>query len=144
MATRMRNILIVAAGVAALVKGDMVRDGVIAVDVGIDPVKDPETGKATYAVIQAEDEIAALGMVIGAGWMGARAMTSTASPSISTPRIRADRRTMAASRWAPPICRCRPAGPSPLTRPSTPWANWFGSTPKRRYWRAPFRPIGGW
>jgi len=45
--------------------------------------KDPETGKATYAVIQAEDEIAALGMVIGAGWMGARAMTSTAGPGLS-------------------------------------------------------------
>jgi 2-oxoglutarate ferredoxin oxidoreductase subunit alpha len=45
--------------------------------------KDPATGKATYAVIQAEDEIAALGMVIGAGWMGARSMTSTAGPGIS-------------------------------------------------------------
>ena len=45
--------------------------------------KDPETGKATFAVIQAEDEIAALGMVVGAGWMGARAMTSTAGPGIS-------------------------------------------------------------
>src|ERR1700752_4518498 len=45
--------------------------------------KDPETGKATYTVIQAEDEIAALGMVIGAGWMGARAMTSTAGPGLS-------------------------------------------------------------
>jgi 2-oxoglutarate/2-oxoacid ferredoxin oxidoreductase subunit alpha len=45
--------------------------------------RDPETGKATYAVIQAEDEMAALGMVIGAGWMGARAMTSTAGPGIS-------------------------------------------------------------
>jgi len=45
--------------------------------------KDPETGQATYAVVQAEDEIAALGMVIGAGWMGARAMTSTAGPGIS-------------------------------------------------------------
>jgi 2-oxoglutarate ferredoxin oxidoreductase subunit alpha len=45
--------------------------------------KDPETGKATYAVVQAEDEIAALGMVVGAGWMGARAMTSTAGPGIS-------------------------------------------------------------
>ena len=42
--------------------------------------RDPETGKATYAVIQAEDELAALGMVIGAGWMGARAMTSTGRP----------------------------------------------------------------
>jgi len=45
--------------------------------------KDPVTGKATYAVVQAEDEIAALGMVIGAGWMGARSMTSTAGPGIS-------------------------------------------------------------
>ncbi|OFW04381.1 MAG: ferredoxin oxidoreductase [Acidobacteria bacterium RIFCSPLOWO2_02_FULL_68_18] len=45
--------------------------------------KDPETGKATYAVVQAEDEIAALGMVIGAGWVGARAMTSTSGPGIS-------------------------------------------------------------
>lgn len=44
---------------------------------------DPKTGKATYAVIQAEDEIAALGMVIGAGWAGARAMTSTSGPGIS-------------------------------------------------------------
>jgi 2-oxoglutarate/2-oxoacid ferredoxin oxidoreductase subunit alpha len=45
--------------------------------------RDPETGKATYAVIQAEDEMAAVGMVIGASWMGARAMTSTAGPGIS-------------------------------------------------------------
>ena len=45
--------------------------------------RDPETGKATYAVIQAEDEIASLGMVLGAGWAGARAMTSTAGPGIS-------------------------------------------------------------
>jgi 2-oxoglutarate ferredoxin oxidoreductase subunit alpha len=45
--------------------------------------RDPATGKATYAAIQAEDELAALGMVIGAGWMGARAMTSTAGPGVS-------------------------------------------------------------
>jgi 2-oxoglutarate ferredoxin oxidoreductase subunit alpha len=45
--------------------------------------RDPQTGRATYAVIQAEDEIAALGMAIGAGWMGARAMTSTAGPGVS-------------------------------------------------------------
>jgi 2-oxoglutarate ferredoxin oxidoreductase subunit alpha len=45
--------------------------------------KDPETGKATFAVIQAEDELAALGMVLGAGWVGARAMTSSAGPGIS-------------------------------------------------------------
>ena len=44
---------------------------------------DPETGKATFAVVQAEDELAALGMAIGAGWSGARAMTSTSGPGIS-------------------------------------------------------------
>jgi 2-oxoglutarate/2-oxoacid ferredoxin oxidoreductase subunit alpha len=44
---------------------------------------DKETGKATYAIVQAEDEIASIGMVIGAGWAGARAMTSTAGPGIS-------------------------------------------------------------
>ncbi len=44
---------------------------------------DPKTGKATFAIVQAEDEIAALGMVIGAGWAGARAMTSTSGPGIS-------------------------------------------------------------
>jgi 2-oxoglutarate ferredoxin oxidoreductase subunit alpha len=44
---------------------------------------DPETGKATFAIVQAEDEIAALGMVLGAGWAGARAMTSTSGPGIS-------------------------------------------------------------
>jgi 2-oxoglutarate ferredoxin oxidoreductase subunit alpha len=45
--------------------------------------KDPKTGRATYAVVQAEDEIAAIGMVLGAGWAGARAMTSTSGPGIS-------------------------------------------------------------
>jgi 2-oxoglutarate/2-oxoacid ferredoxin oxidoreductase subunit alpha len=40
-------------------------------------------GKATYAVLQAEDELAAIGMVIGAGWAGARAMTATAGPGVS-------------------------------------------------------------
>ncbi len=44
---------------------------------------DKETGKATFAIVQAEDEIASLGMVIGAGWAGARAMTATAGPGIS-------------------------------------------------------------
>jgi 2-oxoglutarate ferredoxin oxidoreductase subunit alpha len=44
---------------------------------------DKETGKATFAVVQAEDEIAALGMAIGAGWAGARSMTATAGPGIS-------------------------------------------------------------
>src|SRR6476469_3285956 len=44
---------------------------------------DKETGKATFALVQAEDEIASLGMVIGASWAGARSMTATAGPGIS-------------------------------------------------------------
>jgi len=44
---------------------------------------DKETGKATFAIVQAEDEIAAIGMVIGAAWAGARAMTSTSGPGVS-------------------------------------------------------------
>ncbi len=42
-----------------------------------------EDGKATYAIVQAEDELAAVGMAIGAGWAGARSMTSTSGPGIS-------------------------------------------------------------
>ena len=44
---------------------------------------DPETGKPTFAIVQAEDELAAIGMVLGAGWAGARAMTTTSGPGIS-------------------------------------------------------------
>jgi len=44
---------------------------------------DPETGKASYAIVQAEDELASIGMAIGAGWGGARSMTATAGPGIS-------------------------------------------------------------
>ncbi len=42
-----------------------------------------EDGRPTYAVIQSEDELSAIGMVIGAGWAGARAMTATSGPGIS-------------------------------------------------------------
>jgi 2-oxoglutarate ferredoxin oxidoreductase subunit alpha len=45
--------------------------------------RDPETGRNNYCIIQAEDELAAIGMVIGASWNGARAFTSTAGPGIS-------------------------------------------------------------
>lgn len=45
--------------------------------------KDPETGKDTFAVVQSEDELAAIGMAIGAGWGGLRAMTSTSGPGLS-------------------------------------------------------------
>ena len=44
---------------------------------------DPETKKNRFAVVQAEDELAAVGVVIGAGWAGARAFTPTAGPGIS-------------------------------------------------------------
>lgn len=44
---------------------------------------DEETKKATYAVVQAEDELASIGMAIGAGWAGARSMTCTSGPGIS-------------------------------------------------------------
>src|SRR5579875_1923184 len=45
--------------------------------------RDPETGANNYVILQAEDELAAIGMVIGASWNGARAFTSTAGPGIS-------------------------------------------------------------
>jgi 2-oxoglutarate/2-oxoacid ferredoxin oxidoreductase subunit alpha len=44
---------------------------------------DKATGKATFAIVQAEDELSALGMALGAGWVGARSMTATAGPGIS-------------------------------------------------------------
>jgi 2-oxoglutarate ferredoxin oxidoreductase subunit alpha len=44
---------------------------------------DPETGEARYAIVQAEDEIASIGMVTGAGWNGARAFTATSGPGVS-------------------------------------------------------------
>ncbi|MSO19564.1 MAG: 2-oxoacid:acceptor oxidoreductase subunit alpha [Acidobacteria bacterium] len=44
---------------------------------------DKETGKATFAVVQAEDELASVGMTVGAAWAGARAMTTTSGPGIS-------------------------------------------------------------
>jgi 2-oxoglutarate ferredoxin oxidoreductase subunit alpha len=45
--------------------------------------KDPETGKRNYCIVQAEDELSAIGMTIGAGWNGARAFTCTSGPGIS-------------------------------------------------------------
>jgi len=44
---------------------------------------DPVTGKARYAIVQAEDELASIGIAIGAGWNGARAFTCTSGPGIS-------------------------------------------------------------
>jgi 2-oxoglutarate ferredoxin oxidoreductase subunit alpha len=45
--------------------------------------RDPDTKKKKFAILQAEDELAALGMVVGASWAGARAFTPTAGPGIS-------------------------------------------------------------
>ncbi len=45
--------------------------------------KDPETGKPTSVVVQSEDELAAIGMAIGAGWAGLRSMTATSGPGLS-------------------------------------------------------------
>jgi 2-oxoglutarate/2-oxoacid ferredoxin oxidoreductase subunit alpha len=44
---------------------------------------DPATGQNKYAIVQAEDEIASIGMVVGAGWNGARAFTATSGPGVS-------------------------------------------------------------
>ncbi|MED5621276.1 2-oxoacid:acceptor oxidoreductase subunit alpha [Ideonella sp. BN130291] len=44
---------------------------------------DPATGEHRYAIVQAEDEIASIGMVVGAGWNGARAFTATSGPGVS-------------------------------------------------------------
>jgi 2-oxoglutarate ferredoxin oxidoreductase subunit alpha len=44
---------------------------------------DPDSGQARYAIVQAEDELSAIGMVIGAGWNGARAFTATSGPGVS-------------------------------------------------------------
>ncbi|MCF7816722.1 MAG: 2-oxoacid:acceptor oxidoreductase subunit alpha [Kiritimatiellales bacterium] len=44
---------------------------------------DPETGEKNFAIVQAEDELAAIGMVIGAAWNGARAFTATSGPGVS-------------------------------------------------------------
>jgi 2-oxoglutarate ferredoxin oxidoreductase subunit alpha len=45
--------------------------------------KDPDTGKNRFCIVQAEDELGAIGMTVGAGWSGARAFTSTSGPGIS-------------------------------------------------------------
>ncbi|NUQ48302.1 MAG: 2-oxoacid:acceptor oxidoreductase subunit alpha [Phycisphaerae bacterium] len=44
---------------------------------------DPDSGQARYAIVQAEDELSAIGMVIGAGWNGTRAFTATSGPGVS-------------------------------------------------------------
>lgn len=53
------------------------------IDYAQDYRKDPVTGKSTVAIVQMEDELASAGMILGAGWAGARSMTSTSGPGIS-------------------------------------------------------------
>ncbi len=48
---------------------------------------DPGSGKKNFAIVQAEDELAAMGMVVGAGWNGARAFTATSAPDGLPPRV---------------------------------------------------------
>lgn len=45
--------------------------------------KDPATGKHNFAIVQAEDELASIGMAVGAGWAGLRSMTATSGPGVS-------------------------------------------------------------
>ncbi len=45
--------------------------------------KDPDTGESNFAIVQAEDELSAIGIVIGAGWNGARSFTATSGPGVS-------------------------------------------------------------
>ncbi len=45
--------------------------------------QDPKTGRNTFAIVQAEDELASIGMAVGAGWAGIRSMTSTSGPGVS-------------------------------------------------------------
>jgi 2-oxoglutarate ferredoxin oxidoreductase subunit alpha len=71
--------------------------------------KDPETGKFTCVVLQAEDELAAIGMAVGAGWGGLRSMTST---SPITPRCRWSSGTCSASARPP---GCPPAPPRAIS-----------------------------
>ena len=54
-----------------------------ALNIFLPQLRKTQDGKATYAVLQAEDELAAIGMAVGAGWAGLRSMTSTSGPGIS-------------------------------------------------------------
>jgi 2-oxoglutarate ferredoxin oxidoreductase subunit alpha len=54
-----------------------------ALNVFLPQLRKTQDGKATYAVLQAEDELAAIGMAVGAGWAGLRSMTSTSGPGVS-------------------------------------------------------------
>ena len=90
-------------------------------------------GKATFAVVQAEDELAAIGMVLGAGWAGARSMTATSGPGISLmaefsglgyyaeiPGVIFDVQRTGPSTGMPTRTRSPTCSPSPSSRTATP------------------------
>ena len=95
---------------------------------------DPETGQAKYAIVQAEDELASIGMVIGAAWNGARSFTATSGPGISLMQeflglrlLRGNpggRLRRAARRALRPACRRAPSNATswsaPMPRTATP------------------------
>ena len=95
---------------------------------------DPETGKKNFAFIQAEDELAAIGMVLGASWNGARAFTATSGPGVSLMNeflgpgvLRRSARGAVrhpARRARPPACRRAPSSATswkpPTPRTATP------------------------
>ena len=105
--------------------------------------KDPETGKNNYCILQAEDELAAIGMVIGASWNGARAFTSTAGPGISLmseliglayyaeiPAVIVDVQRTGPSTGMPTRTQQGTSSPAPTRRTATPSTSCF-SRPTR-------------
>ena len=72
---------------------------------------DPATGKKNYAIVQAEDEIAAIGIAIGAGWNGARAFTATSGPRH--------------------FARCRSSSASPISRKFRWWCSTCSAAARR-------------
>jgi hypothetical protein len=86
---------------------------------------DPVTKQARYAIVQAEDEIASIGIVTGAGWNGARAFTATSGPGVSrsrrccTPAVwgGASPATRRGSRGGASVTNCWNAWPRPASSP---------------------------
>ncbi len=95
-------------------------------------------GKATFAVVQAEDELAAIGMVVGAGWAGARAMTTTSGPGSAPPRdFRHAPRKQIFSR----LRFCRTAIPSTSCSSRRRRMSALRWRLRRSIWRRNFRPL---
>jgi 2-oxoglutarate ferredoxin oxidoreductase subunit alpha len=93
---------------------------------------DKDTGERRYAIVQAEDELASIGMVIGAGWNGARAFTSTSGPGISLKSPRSY--SMCSAPALRPACQPAPSNAifSPAPTPPTAIPSMFCSSPRTR------------